>query len=169
MLGEKQLQGITGMISRQLFPDKYKDVPDFVLKRAAEKGSLIHAQCQFADATGLPPESIEAENYIRMRVNAGYKALANEYTVSDNEYFASNIDCVWEKVGRISLVDIKTTLHLDKEYLSWQLSIYAYLFELQNPLLKVDKLFGIWVRGDKHELVVIPRKPDKEVKKLMEC
>ena len=26
MLGEKQLQGITGMISRQLFPDKYKDV-----------------------------------------------------------------------------------------------------------------------------------------------
>ena len=49
MLGEKQLQGITGMISRQLFPDKYKDVPDFVLKRAAEKGSLIHAQCQFAD------------------------------------------------------------------------------------------------------------------------
>jgi len=169
MLGEKQLQGITGMISRQLFPDKYKDVPDFVLKRAAEKGSLIHAQCQFADVTGLPPESIEAENYIRMRVNAGYKALANEYTVSDNEYFASNIDCVWEKAGRISLVDIKTTLHLDKEYLSWQLSIYAYFFELQNPLLKVDKLFSTWLRGNKHEFVEISRKSDKEVKKLMEC
>ena len=161
--------GITGMISRQLFPDKYKDVPDFVLKRAAEKGSLIHAQCQFADVTGLPPESIEAENYIRMRVNAGYKALANEYTVSDNEYFASNIDCVWEKAGRISLVDIKTTLHLDKEYLSWQLSIYAYFFELQNPLLKVDKLFSTWLRGNKHEFVEISRKSDKEVKKLMEC
>lgn len=168
-LGEKLLKGITGMISRQLFPDKYKDVPAFVLKRAAEKGSLIHNQCQFADTTGLPPESIEAENYIRMRVNAGYKAFANEYTVSDNEYFASNIDCVWEKDDRISLGDIKTTLHLDEEYLSWQLSIYAYLFELQNPLIKVDKLFGIWVRGDKHELVEITRKPDEEVKKLMEC
>lgn len=47
------------------------------------------------------------------------RRLPNEYTVSDNEYFASNIDCVWEKAGRISLVDIKTTLHLDKEYLSW--------------------------------------------------
>lgn len=169
MLGEKQLQGVTGMIGRQLFPDKYKDIPDFVLKKAAAKGSLIHSQCQFADATGLPPESIEAENYIRMRVNAGYKAFANEYTVSDNEYFASNIDCVWEKADRISLGDIKTTLHLDEEYLSWQLSIYAYLFELQNPLIKVDKLFGIWVRGDKHELVEIPRKPDEEVKKLMKC
>lgn len=169
MLGEKQLQGITGMISRQLFPDKYRDVPAFVLKKAAEKGSLIHNQCQFADTTGLPPESIEAENYIRMRVNAGYNAFANEYTVSDNEYFASNIDCVWEKDNRISLGDIKTTLHLDKGYLSWQLSIYAYLFELQNPLIKVDKLFGIWVRGDKHELVEITRKSDEEVKKLMEC
>lgn len=41
MLGEKQLQGITGMVSKQLFPDKYKDIPDFVLKKAAEKGSLI--------------------------------------------------------------------------------------------------------------------------------
>lgn len=169
MLGEKQLQGITGMISRQLFPDKYRDVPAFVLKKAAEKGSLIHNQCQFADTTGLPPESIEAENYIRMRVNAGYNAFANEYTVSDNEYFASNIDCVWEKDDKISLGDIKTTQHLDEEYLSWQLSIYAYLFELQNPLIKVDKLFGIWVRGDKHELVEITRKPDEEVRKLMEC
>ena len=169
MLGEKQLQGITGMISRQLFPDKYKDVPDFVLKRAAEKGSLIHAQCQFADVTGLPPESIEAINYIRERVNAGYKAFANEYTVSDNEYFASNIDCVWEKDEKISLGDIKTTASLDREYLSWQLSIYAYLFELQNPLITVDKLFGIWLRGDKSELVEIERKPDAEVKRLLEC
>lgn len=36
-LGEKQLRGITGMISRQLFPDKYKGVPDHVMRRAANK------------------------------------------------------------------------------------------------------------------------------------
>ena len=168
-LGEKQLKGITGMISRQLFPNKYKDIPEYILKKAAEKGSRIHGQCQFADVTGLPPESIEAINYIRERVNAGYKAFANEYTVSDNEYFASNIDCVWEKDEKISLGDIKTTASLDREYLSWQLSIYAYLFELQNPLIKVDKLFGIWLRGDKSELVEIERKPDAEVKRLLEC
>ena len=168
-LGEKELQGITGMIGRQLFPDKYKDIPDFVLKRAAEKGSRIHHQCEFADRTGLPPESLEAENYIRERVNAGYRAFANEYTVSDNENFASNIDCVWEKDDRISLVDIKTTMNLDREYLSWQLSIYAYLFELQNPLIRVHKLFGIWLRGKKSELVEIARKSNEEVEELMGC
>lgn len=37
LLGDKLLQGITGMISRQLFPNKYKDIPEFILKRAAEK------------------------------------------------------------------------------------------------------------------------------------
>lgn len=169
MLGEKQLQGITGMISRQLFPNKYKDVPDFILKKAAEKGTRIHNQCQFVDNTGLPPESVEAENYLKERTNAGYNSCANEYTVSDNEYFASNIDCVWEKNERISLSDIKTTAILDREYLSWQLSIYAYLFELQNPLIKVDKLFGVWLRGDKSELVEVERKPDAEVKRLLEC
>lgn len=169
LLGDKQLQGITGMIGRQLFPDKYKDVPEFVLKKAAEKGSRIHAQCQFVDTTGFTPESVEAENYLRERTNAGFTAFANEYTVSDNEFFASNIDCVWEKEGKVSIADIKTTYKLDNEYLSWQLSIYAFLFELQNPLLKVDQLLGIWLRGDKSELVPIERKPDEEVLKLMQC
>lgn len=168
-LGEKQLQGITGMISRQLFPDKYKDVPAFVMKRAADKGSRIHSQCEFVDSTGFDPESVEAENYLRERTNAGYNALANEYTVSDEEYFASNIDCVWEKNEKISLADIKTTYRIDKEALSWQLSIYAYLFEKQNLGLKVKNLYGVWLRGDKSELIPIERKTDEEVKRLMEC
>lgn len=168
-LGDKQLQGITGMIGRQLFPDKYSKVPEFVLKRAAEKGNRIHSQCEFVDLTGLEPESTEAENYLRERMNAGYNALANEYTVSDEENFASNIDCVWEKENRVSLADIKTTYSLDRESLAWQLSVYAYLFERQNPQLKVDKLFGVWLRDEHSELVVVDRKPDEEVKKLMEC
>ena len=42
-LGEKQLRGITGMISRQLFPDKYKGVPDHVMRRAATRAAAsIH-------------------------------------------------------------------------------------------------------------------------------
>lgn len=167
-LDDKQLNGITGMIGRQLFPDKYKAIPEAILKKAAEKGKRIHNQCQFVDATGLA-QSIEAENYLAERMSAGYEALANEYTVSDNEYFASNIDCVWQKGDKVSIGDIKTTYNLDREYLSWQLSIYAYLFELQNPLLKIDKLFGIWLRGTRSELISIERKPDAEVKRLMEC
>lgn len=168
-LGDKQLSGITGMIKRQLFPDKYKEIPQYILEKAAERGTRVHHECQFADQTGFPPESMEAMNYIMLRTNAGYKVLDNEYTVSDNEYFASNIDCVWEKDGKIALTDIKTTYSPDKEYLRWQLSIYAYLFELQNPHLKVSRLFGVWLYNDKFELIELDRVQDEEVILLLQC
>lgn len=168
-LGEKQLSGITEMIKRQLFPDKYKDVPQFVLERAAERGTKVHHECQFADVTGFEPECQEAINYLMIRTGAGYTALDNEYTVSDEEHFASNIDCVWEKDGKIALADIKTTYKADIDYLEWQLSIYAYLFELQNPGLNVDCLYGVWLYNEKYELIPLKRKSDDEVKKLMQC
>ena len=68
-LGDKQLSGITGMIKRQLFPDKYKEVPQYVLERAAERGTRVHHECQFADITGFKPESQEAMNYIFIRTS----------------------------------------------------------------------------------------------------
>ena len=42
-LGEKQLRGITGMISRQLFPDKYKGVPDHVMRPTRAAVSIHNA------------------------------------------------------------------------------------------------------------------------------
>lgn len=168
-LGDKQLSGITGMIKRQLFPDKYKGVPQHILERAAERGTRVHHECQFVDITGFEPESQEAMNYLLLRTGAGYKALANEYTVSDGENFASNIDCVWEKNEKIALVDVKTTYAPDEEYLAWQLSIYAYFFELQNPHLKVDALFGAWLYNEKSKLIPLERKSDDEVKRLLQC
>lgn len=172
-LGDKQLKGITGMIKRHLFPGKYSEVPKYIMERAADRGSRVHRACEFVDTTGFGPECCEAERYLAIRTDAGYSPLANEYTVSDNEHFASNIDCVWEREGSIALADIKTTYDIDREYLSWQLSIYAYLFEMQNPLLKVDRLFGVWLyKSEKREiseLIEIVRKPDEEVVRLMEC
>lgn len=166
-LNGKILHGITGMLSRQLFADKYKDIPAFVLQRAAERGTMIHDDCEFADATGLEPQTTEGRNYLELRKD--FTVLCNEYTVSDNEYFASNIDCVWEKDGEVVLADIKTTSHLDEEYVAWQLSIYAYLFELQNPHLKVARLFAVWLRDEIAKLVEVERKPTEEIIKLMEC
>lgn len=164
-LNGKQLHGITGILSRQLFPDKYNGVPDFVLARAAERGTTIHHDCENIDK-GQVPTTVEGQNYARLR--SGYMVIANEYTVTDNEYFASNIDCVWYN-GEVVLADIKTTSQLDEEYVSWQLSIYAYLFEIQNPHLKVGKLYAIWLRGDIAKLIEVQRKNDDIIKELLDC
>ena len=166
MLGDRQLFGITGMLSRQLFANKYSGIPQRVLEAAAERGTRIHKDCEAYDNGGTP-ETQEGENYARLRKD--YMVVANEYTVSDNEYFASNIDCVWCDGNEVILADIKTTSHLDEDYISWQLSIYAYLFELQNPDLKVSRLYAVWLRGDIAKLVEVARKDDDAVVALMAC
>lgn len=131
--------------------------------------------------------SRELECYIRHR--QGFRPVANEYTVSDGKW-ASNIDNVWqrESTGGIWLVDTKTNnldyyplsgygisdyfdTHEDglKEYLSWQLSIYAELFEAQNPGLKVEGLACNWLRRGDAAFWVIERKPAEQVKLLLEA
>ena len=162
------LQGITGIIERQLFPDKYLGVPEFVMKRAAERGSFVHEVCELVDDLDIDHESEEARNYQKIKESYGLQYEASEYLVSDNEHFASCIDKVYrESDSEFSLGDIKTTYKLDKEYVRWQLSIYAYLFERQNPGCKVVRLFAIWLRGSISELLEVERIPDGIILELL--
>lgn len=130
--------------------------------------------------------SSELEFYIRHL--QGFKPLANELTVSDNVRYASQIDNVWlnESTGGIWLVDTKTNnidlyplcgyfnaCYFDsgedalKEYLSWQLSIYAELFEAENPGLKVEGLACNWLKPNKAAFWLIDRKPSELVNELL--
>ena len=152
-LDGKQLSGITGIIKDYLFPDMYKGVHERTLEAAAERGSSVHSQVQMI-INGFPPartaRSVEAF-FDKMQ---GTEFIASEYLVSDLHHFASSIDIV---DSRLNLYDIKTTDKLNREYLSWQLSIYAYLFELQNPTLKAGALYGCHLRDGKATLIQVER------------
>ena len=163
------LSGITGMINRQLFPDKYNNIPKEVLEKAAEKGRFIHEVCQTLDDIGCDMGVEEAQNYLELKLIHGLSYVCSEYLVSDNKHFASCIDKVYKDGEDYLLGDIKTTYKMDKEYLKWQLSIYAYFFELNNPGLKVKGLLGIWLRGHIAELVEVERIPDETIIRLLEC
>lgn len=173
-LGDKVLQGITGLIKAKKCPSKYKDVPQSILDAAADAGTKVHKSCENADQLGVI-ENAEAQAYLDFQNSIYCYPVANEYTVTDGDHWASNIDCVWANMDdEIILVDIKTTYELDEEYLSWQLSIYAHFFEKQNPGLKVAKLYGILLfkegksnKYGKRRLVKIKRKSDVEVLELL--
>jgi hypothetical protein len=170
MLGGKELSGITSVISRQLFPNKYRDVPEYVLKKAAERGTMIHSICELVDDMGISHDSDEAQGYKELKDDWGLRYECSEYLVSDNEHYASCIDKVYrENETDFTLGDIKTTYVLDKESVRWQLSIYAYLFELQNPGCKAVRLIGIWLRGKNHEIVEVERIPSEVVVNLLKC
>lgn len=165
----RMLDGITGMISRQLFPSKYDGVDEETMRNAAERGSFIHSVCELVDSLNIEHESPEAMGYKELKDTYGLRHEESEYLVSDNVHFASCIDKVYrDGESTFTLADIKTTYKLDKEYVRWQLSIYAYLFERQNPGTKVLHLYAIWLRGERHELVEVERIPDDVVVSLME-
>lgn len=168
-LGDKQLQGITPMLRRQLFPEEYKDVPEAVLKRAADRGTAIHRDCELYDMEDAEVMTAEGWEYMMMCNEKGLHHIMSEYLVSDNDYFASKIDKVFEAEDGVILADIKTVRKLNEAYVSWQLSIYAYLFELMNPDIPVRELAAIWVTPDDCKYIRLERIGVEEVKRLMEC
>ena len=165
------LSGVTSMLSRQLFPKKYEGIKQEVLEAAKKIGDLVHADINLSDSFGVEPNTIQGEQYRELKGN--YKTITNEYLVSNETTHATCIDCIWtDEEENIILLDIKTTSSLDEEYLSWQLSTCAYLFELQNPHLKVSRLVAIWLpnaRYGKPMLKEVKRIDDKEIIMLMQC
>lgn len=168
-LDDKSLNGVTSILNRQLFADKYSGISDEILNKAAEYGKGVHESIELYDSLGIGEDEDAVKSYIKLCQKEGLTRLDNEYLISDNDYVASSIDVVFDDC---SLADIKTTSHLDEEYVSWQLSIYAYLFEKQNPDLQANRLLAIWLpkaRYGKPKVVEVSRKPVSEVIRLIEA
>lgn len=193
--GEEALSGITGLIHSVLLLGIYPDASDFVKKvqipKAGYYGTCVHKAIQAWDELGielvtfpekshptagtLPAQDVSDElaHYRKVKPR-NVKTVASEFTV-DYLNFASQIDAVWcDDEDNIYLVDHKTN-NLDyypggpdglKEYLSWQLSCYAVMFEKQTGK-KVKGLIGNWLRNGAGELWRIPRQDDEKVLKLL--
>ena len=167
-LNGKQLQGITGILSRQLFPNKYADIPKHILQNAAKRGTEIHEACEAYDMFGVV-EREEVGWYAQMRIEEDVEILESEYLVTDSKYYASAIDKVGKVKGKNALLDIKTTYNLDLESVSWQLSIYKRFFNLLNPDIPIDELYAVWIRDGKSKLVQVDEQPIEEIIKLLDA
>lgn len=138
-LNGKMLSGVTAIV-KWLFPDTYAGIPDSVLMQAADYGTLIHSKCELADSMGIVDDPV-VEDYKRIIKDAGLEVALSEYLVSDEKNIASSIDKVFIDD---SLGDIKTTSKIHEVNVTVQLSIYAYLYELQTGR-KANKLYLIWL------------------------
>ena len=150
-LGNRQLSGITGMLQRQLFPDEFNNVPEEAIKEAARYGTEVHESIEAFDSSWINDGTQEVLDYIGLCQENNLVHERSEYTVTDGENWASNIDKVYRSSDdTFSLGDIKTygTMTPDKlEKARWQLSIYAYFLELQNKDAKVGNLFILHIRN----------------------
>lgn len=173
-IGKKELKGVTGTLIKKAFPDTYKNIPEAVLKKAAERGGLIHNTfetfCSIfdADIKQYPNPTEELQAFHSMLVSFGLHYVASEYLVTDGENFASAIDGVFaDEEGNIYLVDYKTTATLHYDNVSLQLSIYAKWFEEQNPDLKVKEIVCMWFKNGQSKFQPLPRVSDEQIDDLI--
>ena len=173
-IGKKELKGVTGTLIKKAFPDTYKNIPESVLMKAAERGGLIHNTfetfCSIfdADLKQYPNPTEELLAFHSMLVAYDLHYVASEYLVTDGENFASAIDGIFsDSEGNIYLVDYKTTATLHYDNVSLQLSIYAKWFEEQNPDLKVKEIVCMWFKNGQSKFQPLPRVADWQIDDLI--
>lgn len=134
------LQGVTPIIA-WLFPETYKGIPQSILDNAAQYGGMIHKKIELADSMCIVDDQV-VRDYMELKEQKGVKTLVNEYLVSDERRIASSIDIVMDN---LDLWDVKTTSKVHIPNVTMQLSIYAWLFEEQNPGMKAGDLYCCWL------------------------
>ena len=151
-----------------IFPDKYKNVDKKILNAKAKYGTQLHNYIEQYE-NGLITQELnyiqEASfrQYLKLKDKYGIEVLEQEQIVNYKDIYAGRFDMTANVVTDYCLCDIKTTAELDREYLSWQLSLYEYASGK-----KFDKLYAIWLpKKDLGKLVEIERKSKEEIEKLL--
>ena len=156
-------------ILQKIFPDKYKNIPKWILEKKAEYGTEVHKAIEDIEAYKLPNlnsvySKVAVEQYKKIKSDYCFKVLEQEKIVHYKKYYAGRFDIILEINNSICLCDIKTTSELDKKYLSWQLSMYELAYGK-----RFDKLYCLWLpKGGLGKLVEIERIEKEEIERKLE-
>ena len=164
-------------ILQLIFPNKYKNVDKIILNKKASFGTEGHSIIEKLDVSdiniaknqvlGIKDKDLEVciREYLRLVGKHKIEPLEHEKMVSYKYLFCGTLDLIANIEGTRSLCDIKFTAELDKEYLSWQLGMYALAL---NETF--EKYYCIWLpKKELGQLVEIkPKTKEKILKKLEE-
>lgn len=147
-----KLPGVTTVLSNVLGKDEFKDIPEAVLKQAAERGSAVHEWIENFILTGEPgkielayqiyidyfldwyneyqPEFVSSE--LRMtNEKDGYKGIIDTIFYYTDKYTGKKVLC---------MCDWKTSSNLNRFKTMCQLNLYERMFREHYSTLKIDEL-----------------------------
>ena len=170
----RELIGLTGLMQKHGLGADYSGIPEKVLDKAAAEGTAIHELLQKYDEGEAMLHEALVDEYREAIHHIGLKHVASEFLVSDGETVATFIDKVYATGNNmlVDLADVKTTEKVHKRALAWQLGCGKYLFERQNPGVKVRNTFCISINKKTRRLNgLVPIEPvsEAEVIALLEA
>lgn len=166
-LDGKQLISVTQLLRKHGLAPDFSNVDEETLRRKAERGTMIHKEIENYVTTGdlgFTQEFYDFRNFAKDLNLVNMKAEQVVY----NDLVAGTLDLTAERTAEDCgymrvLIDHKTSSHLDKNYLRWQLSVYEYLSGQEY-----DKFYCFHLT-DKSKVFEIERIPRAEIERLMEC
>ena len=157
-----------------IFPDKYSNVPNYILNAKADYGSMIHESIERLENNLFLPkldyiQEASIEQYKKLKNQYKIKVITQEQMINYQDKYCGRFDMIAEINEEYCLCDIKTTAELDQEYLSWQLSFYELAYMYMFGTTYFDKLYAIWLpKKGLGKLVEIKRKFTQELKQKLE-
>jgi len=147
-----KLPGVTTVLSNVLGKDEFKDIPEAVLKAAAERGSAVHEWIENFILTGEQGEiELAYQIYIDYFLD-WYKEYQPEFISSElrmtneKDSYKGIIDTLFyykdKESGKkiLCMCDWKTSSNLNRFKTMCQLNLYERMFRKQYSTLKVDEL-----------------------------
>ena len=165
--GEKQLISVTQLLAKHGLAPDYSAVNEVTLKRKADRGSLIHKEIETYIKTGEMGFTSEFADYLRLMKELNLEPIFSEGIIGTNE-IAGTYDLIAEhcELPYTCIIDFKTTAKLNKEAISWQLSLYAYL----NNFLNINKFYAFHLLPNhRSKAVEIQPKSIEQIERLLEC
>lgn len=164
-------------ILQKIFPNKYKNINSKILEKKSIFGTTGHAIIEYLDInnsdivkktiSSIQNKDLEIciREYVRLCKTFKIEPLEHEKRVSYKYLFAGTLDLIANVEGIESLCDIKFTAELDKEYLSWQLGMYALALGKE-----FKKYYCVWLpKKQLGQLVeIVPKTKEEILKKLEE-
>lgn len=173
-LGDNQIISVTQLMKKHGLAPSFDGVDEEVLRRKAERGTLIHKEIECYIKHSEIGFTSEQEDFARFVSELGITDMRSEEIVN-NDLVAGTADLMAERVVPLGannvaiskvLVDYKTSVHVDKEAVRWQLSLYEYLSGEKFDELYV---FHLLEDSEKSKYIPLERIPAEEVEKLIEC
>ena len=147
-----KLPGVTTVLSNVLGKDEFKDIPEPVLKQAAERGSAVHEWIENFILTGeQKPIELAYQIYIDYFLD-WYKEYQPEFISSElrmtneKDGYKGIIDTIFYYIDKytgkkvLCMCDWKTSSNLNRFKTMCQLNLYERMFREHYSTLKIDEL-----------------------------
>ena len=174
----KELISTTQLMRKHNLSPNYDMVNPEVLQAKAKKGTLIHKEIENLikeNQLGFTDELYEVQKYVKEHNLTSIKSE----TMVCNDIVAGTIDLMFMENDRPIIADIKTTSVVHKEAVSWQLSIYRYLYlsYVDGNIVPVEEseyndVVGQVFHFNKEGILnveEIPLKPYSDIERLFNC